>query len=83
MARRSADANRAAARLRERGMDVVMLEITDTGNGPHLGRVYSVKQYEQQARKIAELVSDIEPVQFYEQESQFDIGQKFNLWIAK
>ena len=81
--RRSVDANRAAARLRERGMDVVMLEITDSGNGPHLGRVYSVKPYEQQARKIAELVSDIEPVQFYEQEAKFDVGQQFNLWIAK
>ena len=81
--RRSIDANRAAARLRERGMDVVMLEITDSGNAPHLGRVYSIKQYEQQARKIAELVSDIEPVQFYEQEAKFDVGQQFNLWIAK
>ena len=81
--RRSVDANRAAARLRDRGMDVVMLEITDSGNAPHLGRVYSIRQYEQQARKIAELVSDIEPVQFYEQEAKFDVGQQFNLWIAK
>jgi DNA-directed RNA polymerase subunit M/transcription elongation factor TFIIS len=81
--RRSADANRAAARLRERGMDIVMLEITDSGNGPHLGRVYSIKQYEQQARRIAEIVSDIEPVQFYEQEATFDVSQQFNLWIAK
>jgi hypothetical protein len=81
--RRSADANRAAARLRERGMDVVMLEITDSGNEPHLGRVYSIKPYEQQARKIAEIVSDIEPVQFYEQQTKFDVGQQFNLWIAK
>lgn len=83
VARRSADANRASARLRERGMDVVMLQITDSGNDSHLGRVYSIKQYEQQARKLAEIVSDIEPVQFYEQEAKFDVGQQFNLWIAK
>ena len=82
--RREADAQEAAARLRQRGAEIHMFETSDSGNGAHIGKVYVKTGFERFQSRIISLVSDIEPLEpIGGGVGNFDDGQDFNLWIVR
>ena len=82
IAARTADAQEAQARLQALGVDVVMLETSDSGNGDHIGKLYYVQGYQDQAVQVAALVADLETVKPTVLPIAPDVGQQLNIWIA-
>ncbi len=81
-ARRTHDAQTVLERLRRLGADVFMFETSDSGNGPHLGRLYVKEGYEKYAPVIIRTIHDIETVEMVSGDG-FSDGETFSLWVAK
>ncbi|MCX5856217.1 MAG: caspase family protein [Deltaproteobacteria bacterium] len=86
--KREEDAEAIRVRLKKYGASVQMYKTSDSGNAKFEGKIISKKGYEEQAMKIARIVSDIEAVSTSdilnrEYQNAFGDGQQFNLWVAK
>ena len=81
-AAREADARTVQSRLEERGVKVIMAPTSDSGNEPHLGKLYvESKRYEDRIDQIVQLVADIEALTPEPDDLSDEVD--FNLWVAR
>ncbi len=84
--RRRGDAEAAAGRLRGQGARVELVVTSDTGNEPHLGRLYALEGSSEEADAVAAEVSDLEELRRVDRAASsgtFDDDQTMILWLVR
>jgi hypothetical protein len=80
---RKEDATKLAERLKGLGADVTLSITGDTGNGPFVGKIFYVNGQEDNAKKVATIISDVEIVVAAPSTSRGPSEQQLYLWLVK